>query len=177
MANETLQSSEIPMVSMGEQLKDMVAPIRQALEQGERHAEYLKALAKKQNDENNKMRRALSVIDPDYRSPQSAKPRGKSRPRPGATGFGIALEAVEPFAKKIVELAEADPDGFVTQPQVYKALGANQTKCSAAFSYLREIGMIGKAGRQHRQRSERWRLMDPTAFDTALRAFKEESNG
>lgn len=175
MAPSPTSVPEVPMISLGDQLSEMVAPIRQALEQGERHVEYLEGLVKRQKAECAKMRRALSVIDPDYQSPQtkSRRPQRTRSGRSGNTGFGISIETAGPYAEKILELTK--DGGYVTQPEVYQALGdANQTRCAAAFSFFREIGFVGKAGRDPGSRRERWRVLEPDAYQKALEAWKEQ---
>lgn len=110
------------IVAVGDALRDLVPQIRQTLEQGEAHEQSLRELADKQRAENARIRRALSVIDPDYApAPTTKKRKASVVRRPNATGRGISVERAAQYADKIIEMAD-EGDGFVTQKDVYKAL-------------------------------------------------------
>lgn len=160
---------ELTPITMTEQLAEMVTPIRHALEQAEARLEMIQTAEKAQRAEITKMRRALSVIDPDYQP--VGKPRARKKGRVGvprangtATGFGISVERASDYARKILELTDAGAT-FVTQRSVYELLGADQTQSAAAFKFLREIEMIGKVGQDPSTRAERWKVLDRNAFD------------
>lgn len=177
----TEDSPEIPMVSLGDQLAEMIVPLRQALEQGEANAAYLEGRWKAQKFENQKMKRALDVLDPDSKPKKEKRTGtshiGRTRSNGTATGYGISVEATGPVVARIKEVAEAN-GGFVTQPDIHRPMDLDQAKCSSAFKYLREIGFIGKAGRDKTGRRELWRILDADAFDKALNAAKEQiANG
>lgn len=170
---------EVSTISLGDQLSEMIAPIRQSLEQGEKHAEYLKEMQQKQEAENTKMRRALRLLDPTYEAP--VRRRRQGTPRVGVTrasgtptGFGVTVEGCKPYAEKVLEVA--DRDGFVTQPAVYRALNSDQGTSSAAFKFFRDIGFLRKAGRDKESRREIWRILDRDAYHKALAQVEGKEN-
>lgn len=159
------------MVVLGSALEDVLPTIRQKLEQGEAHERHLRDLAEQQRNENNRMRKALAVIDPDYVHPNTQKPksrRGTARvgvPRSNgtATGFGISRERAMECAAHILQMVD-DGAEFVTQKDVYSDMGWDQSKSSAAFRYFRDIGFLRKAGKTEGGR-EKFAVLDRDAIN------------
>ncbi|WP_028058280.1 hypothetical protein [Candidatus Solirubrobacter pratensis] len=100
-----------------------------------------------------------------------------------ATGHGISMEAAKPFADAVLKLvderAAAGQEPLVTQTEIYRALGEDQTKGSAAFRWFRAIEFIGKAGRQAGDRGSMlmyWRVLKRHAVDEAIAAAERAAD-
>jgi hypothetical protein len=179
---------ELPeTVKLGDSLTDLVEPIREALEAAEdniakieaEEAEFREKIRERKDEQRREiagMRRALTLLDPNY-TPPSAKKRkpkaqsphvGVTRSNGTATGYGISAEQGGDFAKKILELTN-DGETWTTQKDVYEALGSDQTRASAAFLFLREIEFLRKGGRDPESRRERWFVMDKTAYERYMK--------
>src|SRR3982750_4250070 len=138
---------------MGEYITEQIPMFRQALEQGEANEAHLKGLLEEQRAENSKIRRALSVIDPDEAPPPKPKPTkkkfpthvGRTRSNGTATGHGISAEAAEPFVAEMLRRTDAG-EKFFSQRDIYQALGVEQSPASSAFRFLRDIGLLCTAG-------------------------------
>jgi hypothetical protein len=169
------------VISLGDQLEEMVGPLRHTLEQGEKREEMLREAANDQKQENIKMRRALRMIDPNFTPPGVTKRRKKPSAAPAhvgitrangtATGFGISVEACGRFVDEIRKQTKTSK--FFTQKAIYKAIDEDQTKASSAFRWLRAIGFLARAGRDPESRRERWKVLDDTAYDKAVKAATE----
>lgn len=182
MATPKIELPEV--IDVGEQLRQMVVPLRQALEQGEQHALYLDQLAKEQRDRNRQVRHALRAVDPDWKARTAKTKRASTaaNQRVGvtlsngtATGFGVTIEACEPWVEKISEIVKRN--GFATQRDVYESLNSDQGTSSSVFRYLRHIGFLGKNGKDKPTKREKWIIMDDDAYDKAVKELKEQENG
>lgn len=163
-------------INLGDVIADAVPKLYMALEHAERNEQQFKKQLDAQRQETAKIRRALSVFDPDYQNPnshpQKAKPKPKPKPtRNGATGFGISIQAVTPIADAIVEMF-SDGAEYVTQTDVVERTGTTPNMVSGAFKYLRSIEFIRRSGR--RDNRDIYQVLDAEAF-TRAKAQSEES--
>lgn len=182
---------------LDDRLQALVSPLRQELEQAEAlkkdlarsHREQQKALVDHQQQEMSaveatiaKLHGVLKPLDGDKREVRrrrSSTPTtmiGVPRTNGTATGFGVTIEQVGEFVKWI-EQQFANGAEFVFQKDAYVALGADQSKGSGTFRYLRHIGYLRKAGRAPGSTRERWGILDAQAFEQACsEASKHEGN-
>src|SRR3954471_24722272 len=170
-------------IALGDAVQEVVPRLRQTLEQAEAHREFLRGRIEDQTAEITKIRRALQVFDPEYHAPpkKMGRPKNNGNARIGvktsagtSTGHGITVERCRAFVDEILKQTDGGKSNkFVTQAGVYKAIGADQTKASAAFRYLRQIEFLRKAGRTENGRGDNWAVMDKFAYDKALKALAE----
>lgn len=172
------------VVRMGEYIVEQIPKFRQALEQGEANEAYLKGLLEEQRAENVKVRRALSIMDPDEAPPPKPKKKvpthvGRTRSNGTATGHGISAEAADPFVTEMLRRTDAG-EKFFSQRDIYQALGVEQSPASSAFRFLRDIGFLRKAGRFNdddpRRRAEAWTVMDRDAYAKFMQQITSNDN-
>lgn len=154
------------VVGIDEDLTDMVPRLRQRLEQGEAHIEYLREQIEAQNGENNKVRRLLRILVPGEerpkKSPKSVRRIGVRNSSGGHnTGFGISVEWAHAQSEKVLEMADSGVE--LTQTGFSEYAGIDQTRTSSLFRYLHSIQMIGRAGKSPDRRRHLWRIMDRDA--------------
>lgn len=135
-------------------LSAAIAPIKQALEEGEIKEMSLREQLDKQKDQNAKARRALAVLDPSYVEPKAKKQKSAK----GGTGFFISTDK----AQKVLDaIRELDQQGkAITQPDARDISGVAQTAVSKAFRYLRSLEIIGRAGIDPETGRERYRVLN-----------------
>lgn len=165
--------ADLPVVELGDQLRGMIPHIREALEKGEENEAHLRGLVEKQRAENVRMRRALTVVDPDYEPPaQPKKKKGSTGSRIGsrtaggtATGYGITVEKAVQVAEKAQAMMKENKSEFITQPEMIRTMKWDQGKVSSAFRFLRDAGFFRNAGRDPESARDRWAIMDAKVLD------------
>lgn len=183
MSTTTNGRAPAPLTTLtaGDLTDELVVSLRQRLEQGQAHLAYLQGLADEQRAENQKMRRVIGILDttPPEDRPRVVKKKqattshiGVKRANGTATGFGVSMETGEVYANKIIEIIDGGAE-FVTQKEIYAALGHDQGKGSAAFKWLRSIGFLRNAGRDKETRRDRFKIMDREAVAKAMAATRE----
>ena len=60
-------------------LEEMIPKLKHELEQGEAHEEHIKSVVEDQREENKRIRKLLSIVDPDYEHPNATRKKGRSQ--------------------------------------------------------------------------------------------------
>lgn len=174
-------------IALDKAVKEVVPRLRLTLEQAEAREAELKELVETQKTEVQRIRRALTIFDPNYVHPNTSKPKKVNSPKNSgrrvgvttrsgtATGMGISIEACQPIVDEILKRTDGKPDKFVVQRELVHDLGLDQSKVSAAFRYLRSIEFLRRTGRVD-GRKQQWAVMDKDAYARVMSGLTQGGN-